>query len=156
MFLSASLRMSAEILFWPAWLSLFIFLSFVFTMPAVSCSLLQLSCQATVQKFLLLAGLRIILFDYLKHIVVWLWFVQYGYYLNCRFVGCLWRLRLGDVAAFENQPVTAAKFMNKSSLFILLLGVIRRLELKPISEQKDGDLFVCQHSSKHLCYQCKF
>jgi len=30
------------------------------------------------------------------------------------------RLRLGDVAAFENrQPVTAAKFINKSSLFIL-------------------------------------
>ena len=45
------------------------------------------------------------------------------------------RLRLGDVAAFENrQPVTAAKFINKSSLFILLLGVIRRLELKPISD----------------------
>jgi hypothetical protein len=43
----------------------------------------------------------------------------------------------GDEAAFENrQPVTAAKFINKSSLFILLLGVIRRLELKPISEQK--------------------
>jgi hypothetical protein len=41
------------------------------------------------------------------------------------------------VAAFENrQPVTAAKFINKSSLFILLLGVIRRLELKPNSEQK--------------------
>jgi hypothetical protein len=44
---------------------------------------------------------------------------------------------LGDVAIFENrQPVTAAKFINKSSLFILLLGVIRRLELKLISEQK--------------------
>jgi hypothetical protein len=39
------------------------------------------------------------------------------------------------VAAFENrQPVTAAKFINKSSLFIPLLGFIRRLELKPISE----------------------
>jgi hypothetical protein len=37
--------------------------------------------------------------------------------------------RIGDVAVFENrQPVTAAKFINKSSLFILLLGVIRRLE----------------------------
>jgi hypothetical protein len=47
------------------------------------------------------------------------------------------------VAAFENrQPVTAAKFINKSSLFILLLGVIRRLELKPISEQKDEHIFV--------------
>jgi hypothetical protein len=42
---------------------------------------------------------------------------------------------LGDVAVFENrQPVTAAKFINKSSLFILLLGVIRRLKQKPISE----------------------
>jgi len=39
------------------------------------------------------------------------------------------------VAVFENrQPVTAAKFITKSSLFILLLGVIRRLELKPNSE----------------------
>jgi hypothetical protein len=47
------------------------------------------------------------------------------------------RPRLGDVAAFENrQPVTAAKFINKSSLFILLLGVIRRLEPKPNNEQK--------------------
>jgi len=44
-------------------------------------------------------------------------------------------LRLGLVAAFENrQPVTAAKFINKSSLFILLLDFIRRLELKPITE----------------------
>jgi hypothetical protein len=41
----------------------------------------------------------------------------------------------GDVAVFENrQPVTAAKFITKSSLFILLLGVIHRLELKPNSE----------------------
>ena len=33
------------------------------------------------------------------------------------------RPRLGDVAVFENrQPVTAAKFINKSSLLILLLG----------------------------------
>jgi len=50
---------------------------------------------------------------------------------------CLQRLWLGDVAVFENrQPVAAAKFINKSSLFILLLGIIRRLELKPNSEQK--------------------
>jgi len=36
---------------------------------------------------------------------------------------------------FENrQSVTAAKIINKSLLFFLLLGVIRRLELKPISE----------------------
>jgi hypothetical protein len=41
------------------------------------------------------------------------------------------------VAVFENrQPVTAAKFINKSSLFILLLGVIRRLELKSIANKK--------------------
>jgi len=56
---------------------------------------------------------------------------------------CAQRLRLGDVAAFENRhPVTAAKFINKSSLFILLLNVIRRLELKPISEQKAENIFV--------------
>jgi hypothetical protein len=42
------------------------------------------------------------------------------------------------VAVFENrQSVTAAKFINKSSLFILLLGVIRRLELKLISEDEN-------------------
>jgi len=47
------------------------------------------------------------------------------------------RTRLGDVAVFENrQPVTAAKFINKSSLFILLLGVIRQLQLKPIANKK--------------------
>ncbi len=47
------------------------------------------------------------------------------------------------MAAFENrQPVTEAKFINKSSLFILLPGVIRRLELKPISEQKVENIFV--------------
>jgi hypothetical protein len=34
------------------------------------------------------------------------------------------------------SPVTAAKFINKKSLFILLLGFVRRLELKPNSEQK--------------------
>jgi hypothetical protein len=44
---------------------------------------------------------------------------------------------LGDVAVFENRrPVTAAKFINKSSLFILLLSVIRRLELKLIANKK--------------------
>jgi hypothetical protein len=53
------------------------------------------------------------------------------------------RTRLGDVAVFENrQPVTAAKFITKSSLFILLLGFIRRLELKPNSEQKVKHIFV--------------
>jgi hypothetical protein len=50
-------------------------------------------------------------------------------------LGLLTTVGLGDVAVFENrQPVTAAKFINKSSLFILLLGVIRRLKQKPISE----------------------
>ncbi|MEO6812927.1 MAG: hypothetical protein ABI172_03305 [Ginsengibacter sp.] len=43
---------------------------------------------------------------------------------------------LSDMAVFENrQPVTEAKFIIKSSLFILLLGVIRQLELKPNNEQ---------------------
>jgi len=47
------------------------------------------------------------------------------------------------VAVFENpQPVTAAKFINKSSLFILLLGIIHRLELKLNSEQKVENIFV--------------
>jgi hypothetical protein len=47
------------------------------------------------------------------------------------------KVRLGDAAVFENrQPATEAKFINKSSLFILLPGVIRRPKLKPISEQK--------------------
>jgi hypothetical protein len=47
------------------------------------------------------------------------------------------------VAVFENrQPVTAAKFVTKSSLFILLLGVIRRLKLKLISGQKVENIFV--------------
>ena len=60
--------------------------------------------------------------------------------------------RLVDVAVFENRQLgTKAKFINKSSLFILLLNVIRRLELKPISEQKDENIFVtppyCQTAS---------
>ncbi len=57
---------------------------------------------------------------------------------------------LGDVAVFENrQPVTAAKFINNCSLFILLLGVIRRLELKPNSEQKVENIFVApRHIAK--------
>ena len=49
---------------------------------------------------------------------------------------------LGDVVVFENcQPVTAAKFITKSSLFILLLGFIHRLELRLISEQKLENTF---------------
>ncbi len=49
---------------------------------------------------------------------------------------------MADVAVFENrQSLTEAKFMhsilriNKSTLFILLLGVIRRLELQLIKER---------------------
>ena len=66
-------------------------------------------------------------------------------------------LRLGDVAAFENrQPVTPAKFITKCSLFILLLSVIHRLELKPISEQKVENLFVappyCQTDVSYRFY----
>ena len=50
---------------------------------------------------------------------------------------------LCDVAVFESrQLVTEAKFINKSSLFILLSGVIRLLEPKPISEQKAENIFV--------------
>lgn len=64
----------------------------------------------------------------------------------------------GDVAAFENrQPVTAAKFIDKGSLFILLLSFIRRLELKLISEQKVEHIFVvppyCQTACWLKCYR---
>jgi len=53
------------------------------------------------------------------------------------------RSRLGDLAVFENQhPATVAKFINKSSLFILLLSDICRLEPKPNSEQKVQHIFV--------------
>jgi hypothetical protein len=38
-------------------------------------------------------------------------------------------VRLGDVVAFENRlPVTAAKFIYKCSLFILLTGVTRHAQ----------------------------
>jgi hypothetical protein len=47
------------------------------------------------------------------------------------------------VAEFENrQPVTTAKFINKSSLFIQMFGVIRLLKLKSNSEQKVEHLLV--------------
>ena len=42
----------------------------------------------------------------------------------------------------NRQPVTGAKFINKSLLFILLPSVIRRLELKPSNEQKAENIFV--------------
>ena len=66
-------------------------------------------------------------------------------------------VRLGDVAVFENrQPVAAAKFITKSSLFILLLGVIRRLELKLITEQKVEYIFVARHIAKLLVVRRSF
>jgi hypothetical protein len=59
------------------------------------------------------------------------------------------------VAVFENrQPVTAAKFINKSSLFILSLGVIRRLELKLNSEQKVENILVAPPYCQTAC--CAF
>ena len=68
-------------------------------------------------------------------------------------LGDVWqRTRLGDVAVFENrQPVTEAKFINKSSLFILLLSAIRRLELKPLSEQKAESIFVAPPYCQTAC-----
>src|SRR5438128_1709082 len=50
------------------------------------------------------------------------------------------------------QPVAAAKFINKSSLFVLLLGVIRRLELKPNSEQKVENIFVAPPYCQTACW----
>lgn len=47
-------------------------------------------------------------------------------------LNCHQRKWVGDLAEFEiRQPVTTAKFINKSSLVIRLLGGTRRLELKP-------------------------
>ena len=52
------------------------------------------------------------------------------------------------MAAFENrQFVTAAKFITKSLLFILLLGFIRRLEPKLNSEQKVENIY---SSPRHI------
>jgi hypothetical protein len=57
------------------------------------------------------------------------------------------------VAEFENrQLVTAAKFITKSSLFIPLFGFIRRLELKPNSEQKVEHMFVAPPYCQTACY----
>jgi hypothetical protein len=58
------------------------------------------------------------------------------------------------VAVFENrQPVTAAKFITKNSLFILLLGVIRRLEPKLNSEQKVENIFIAPPYCQTACYR---
>ena len=53
-------------------------------------------------------------------------------------------------------PVTAAKFIIKCSLFILLSGVIHRLELKPISEQKVENMFVAPPYCQTECYGLAF
>jgi hypothetical protein len=56
------------------------------------------------------------------------------------------------VAVFENrQPVTAAKFIIKSSLFVLLLGVIRLPKMKPSSEQKVEHIFVAPPYCQTAC-----
>jgi hypothetical protein len=74
--------------------------------------------------------------------------------LWCVCKGSWQRAGLGDVAVFENrQPVTDAKFITKSSLFILLLGGIRRLELKPNSEQKVENIFVAPPYCQTTCWQ---
>jgi hypothetical protein len=49
------------------------------------------------------------------------------------------------------QPATEAKFINKSSLTISLLGVIRRLELKLNSEQKAENIFVAPPYCQTAC-----
>ncbi|MCF1717068.1 hypothetical protein L0U88_20670, partial [Flavihumibacter sp. RY-1] len=84
--------------------------------------------------------------------------LQYVGYIPCLIenlgvkYNCMQRKRLGDVAVFENrQPVTADKFITNSSLFILLLGVIRWLELKPISEQKVEHIFVAPPYCQTAC-----
>jgi hypothetical protein len=57
-----------------------------------------------------------------------------------------------DVVVFENrQPVTVAKFINKSSLFILLPGVTRLLELKPDNEQKVEHIFIAPPYYQTAC-----
>jgi hypothetical protein len=55
----------------------------------------------------------------------------------------------GDVAEIHiRQPVTDVKSINKSSLFILLPGMIRWLGLKLDSELKAGHIFVALPYSK--------
>ena len=74
--------------------------------------------------------------------------------LGCRKNG-VQRIRLSDVAVFENrQSVTEDKFITKSSLFILLLIFVRRLELKLINKQKFEIIFVTRHIAKPpVCVQ---
>jgi len=59
------------------------------------------------------------------------------------------------VAVFENRPArTDPKFIIKSSLFNLSLGSIRRLELKPVSEQKVENIFVARYIAKPHVVRC--
>jgi hypothetical protein len=59
------------------------------------------------------------------------------------------------VAVIENrQPVTAAKFITKSSLFILLLIIIRLPKPKLISELKAEHIFVAPPYCQTAC--CAF
>jgi hypothetical protein len=61
-------------------------------------------------------------------------------------------VRLGDVVVFEDrQPVTAAKFITKSSLFILLPDVARRLHPKPNSEENAENIFVVPPYCQTAC-----
>jgi hypothetical protein len=63
------------------------------------------------------------------------------------------RSGLGDVAVFKNcQPVTAAEFITKCSLFVLLVSVIHRLELKSNSEQKVENIFVAPLYCQTACW----
>jgi len=56
------------------------------------------------------------------------------------------------VAVFENrEPVTDAKFINKGSLSNLLLGFIRRLELKQNNEQRVENIFVAPPYCQTAC-----
>ena len=49
-------------------------------------------------------------------------------------------------------PVTEVKFITKSSLFILLPGVVRRLELKLNGEKKAEYIFVAPPYSQAACW----
>jgi hypothetical protein len=58
--------------------------------------------------------------------------------------------RVGGILCFV-RPVPAAKFINKSSLYILFPGVIRRLKLNPNSEQKVEHIFVARTYCQTAC-----
>src|SRR5438045_8580952 len=67
-----------------------------------------------------------------------------------------------DGLAMERYSVrsaTTAKFINKCLLLVLLPGVIRRLQLKPISEPKVDNMFVnqpyCQTAWYVLYFICQ-